>query len=363
MKILHYSAAELLKFSEVDVISNFSNGDILDDKVIAIKGMPFYEKGTKITTKEINYIINAIHKYEVVIILDPEHIYMHGWIDLIKVLHDLDKLIIFQTFSTGIKHFLDRKIPNNKIIVNTVENLLYWFFQNNNGVVHNFDISKKRKFLLKHFSYNRNPQRDYITDFLLKNNLVENNNISFHNHPDNKARLREKNIAYACVESENILKNVDMEKLETLKIIPDTENFNIENQNLQINKILEANTNSYFEILSEAQTPMSDDPENCYYYTYSTTARTLNPILYGNVFHIMTDSKLYETELKKIGFQLFFENNDDFINSLSEQFYFDRITQFKLLNNFEVLRSINSKNIKRPFYIEKLEQIYSIKFK
>lgn len=152
-----------------------------------------------------------------------------------------------------------------------------------------------------------------------------------------------------------------------LKIIPDTENFNIQNQNLQIYKISQANTNSYFEILSEAQTPISDDPENCYHYTYSTTGRTLNPILYGNVFHIMPNSKLYETELKNIGFQLFFENNDDFLNCLSEgeEFYFDRNTQFKLLNNFEILHSISTrnKNTKHPFYIEKLEQIYSIKFK
>lgn len=365
MKISHYKAIDLLKFSELDIVCNFSNKDILDDKIIVIKGMPFYHNGSNINIKDISYIISNIQNYEVVIISDEEHIYPHGWLELIKTLHDLGKLVIFQTFSTGIKHFLDKKIPNNKIIVNNIENLLYWHFKNTNGVSHTFDINKKRKFLLKHFSYNRNPQRDYITDFLLKNNLIENNNVSFHNYPNDILELKEKNIAYNCIETQHFLKNVDMKRLEMLKIIPDTENFNIENQNLQIYKISQANTNSYFEILSEAQTPISDDPENCYHYTYSTTGRTLNPILYGNVFHIMPNSKLYETELKNIGFQLFFENNDDFLNCLSEEFYFDRNTQFKLLNNFEILRSISNrnKNTKRPFYIEKLEQIYSVKFK
>lgn len=192
MKISHYKAIDLLKFSELDNTCNFSNIDILDDKIIVIKGMPFYPNGSNIDIEHINYIISNIQNYEVVIISDEEHIYPHGWLELIKRLHDLGKLIIFHTFSTGIKHFLDKKIPNNKIIVNNVENLLYWNFQKTNGVSHTFDINKKRKFLLKHFSYNRNPQRDYITDFLLKNNLIENNNVSFHNYPNDILELKKK---------------------------------------------------------------------------------------------------------------------------------------------------------------------------
>ena len=133
----------------------------------------------------------------------------------------------------------------------------------------------------------------------------------------------------------------------------------------QTKKNFDASYDSYFEIISEAQMPISNDPLNSLHYTYSITRRTLTPILFGNVFHIMPNSKSFEDELTSVGFQLFFKDNEDFLNNLNEDFYFKEETQFKIKHNHRLLSKIYHNNILNmdlkniPFYHSMyLEYIY-----
>lgn len=366
---------KILKFSETILESSsftYINLEEFDDRVIILKNVPQLEYKKKLSILEdIEPFFEKIKKYEVIVFDDCEHIWIDSWIDLLKILNDNNKTIIITSFSIGIRHYINNIIPNNKIHFNSFAKVAYDYLQPyENLILYKLDLLKKRKFLLKFFSYNRNPQRDYVFDFLIKNKLIEGNNLSFHNYPFEELKdeldLEYANLSYCFDEVNDLLKDVDLKALNNLRIIPDSETFNIQNQGEQTEKNYDASYNSYFEIISEAQMPFSNDPSNSLHYTYSITRRTLAPILFGNVFHIMPNSKLFEQELIDVGFQLFFKDDEDFLNNLNEDFYFKETTQNKIKHNFKLLRTIiydyNKKHKLDSFIIQKIEEIYSIKF-
>ncbi|MBM5787968.1 MAG: hypothetical protein FJ375_04525 [Pelagibacterales bacterium] len=351
------------KFSEIDCIfGKYSNSKLLDNKIIVLHKMPYYIDNKKITDKDINFILDKIKNYEIVIIEDAEHIWIDGWFELLNQLNQLNKVIFFQTFTIGVKHYIDKKLPNNNIFFNTIKNILKDYYVQFPSK--KINITDKRKFLLKHFSYNRTPHRDYVTDFLIKNNLIENNNITFHNYPfDELADVLNLNkVNHSYYFSNMLLSNVDLKKLNNLRIIPESEKFDIKDTLKQFENGKIASTNSYFEIVSEAQMPFSNDPESYLHFTFSITRRFFNPIFYGNVFHIMPNSIIFENDLKNIGIELFFKNNEDFLDNLNEDFYFDKQTQLKLKHNFHLLETFSNESKKYPFYLEQIERIFSVKF-
>lgn len=352
---------EYIKFSDWEYANRMHSelSHSLNDKVIILRKMPSFCFDSKMNAVQITKAMREIQNYEVIIITDAEQIYLNGWFDFLKLINDSGKFIILETFTVGIKHYLNKKIPNNNILLMNIDDLLSTHIERHfESAIELFNTQNKRQFLLKHFSYNRNPHRDYITDFLLKRNLVNNNNITFHNFPKNTPNLKEKNIAYCYSEAENLLKDVDLESLNNLQIIPESENFYIENQNLQSQKLIKANSNTYFEIISEAQMPLSDDPDNFFHYTYSITKRTLFPLLFGNVFHYMPNSIILQDDLKNFGIEMFFKNDNDFLNNLNEEFYFDKNTQYKLLHNFELIKSVYENRKNEMFTIRKLKEIF-----
>jgi superfamily II DNA/RNA helicase len=106
------------------------------------------------------------------------------------------------------------------------------------------DFSNKRKYLLKFFSYNRSPHRDYVFDFLLKNKLIEGNNVSFHNHPFEKLSdeldLKNASQSYCFDEVDELIKDIDFKTLNNLRIIPSSESFNLQEQKEQTKKNFDA---------------------------------------------------------------------------------------------------------------------------
>jgi hypothetical protein len=368
---MSFEGTKILKFSEVinnDSSVRYKNLEKFDDKVAIIQNIPQYDYRRQILKSHIESFYEKIKNYETIIFDNCEHIWIDSWIELLIMLNKTNKNIILTTFSIGIRFYLDKVIPNNKIHFNTIHTL----FQNHihpytNIFYKHMGFLKKRKYLLKFFSYNRTPHRDYVIDFLLKNNLTEGNNISFHNFPfetlNDVLDLKSANFSYRFYESDKILENVDFKVLNNLRIIPKIENFNIENQTKQIEKNSDASLNSYFEIITEAQMPFSKDPTNSLYYTYSITKRTLIPLLFGNVFHIMPECKLFEDELTNAGFQLFFKNDEDFLNNLNEDFYFNSETQYKIQHNHNLLNELYGEvSGCDMFILQKIEEIYQTKY-
>jgi len=354
---------EFSKFIEMD-FPFFRNFKKINDKVIVLQGVGLAPHKGKIPDNQINQFFEKIKNYEVIILSDSEQIWIDNWLYFLKLLVDNNKIIIMTTFTIGIKNYIDTLFPNNKIYFNTLESLL-------GRCLKDFDFNKKpdfsknRKYLLKFFSYNRSPYRDYVFDFLIKNNLIDGNNLSFHNYPFTELKdmldLQFYNSAYHLDNTKNLLKNVDLKKLNNLRIIPQSENFDIQNQYEQFNKNTIASEESYFEIISEAQMPSSKEPTDSFYYTYSITKRTTTPIFSGNVFHIMPESKFFNDELKSIGIKFYFENDFDFLKNLNQDFYFDKNTQNLLKENYEVFYSIHKKHDEQKnFIFDTLNKIYPI---
>ena len=368
---MSFEPCEIIKFSEAikaDTNIPYKNLEQFDDKIIVIRKVPQVSYKDPILREDIDPFFEKIKHYEVIVFDDCEHIWIDSWIEIIMMLNDIGKTIMLTTFSIGIRHYIDKVIPNNKIHYNSIETLLYHQLQAHDGLLNKkINFLKERKYLLKFFSYNRNPQRDYVFDFLIKNKLIEGNNLSFHNYPfeilADELDLKSINQSYCFNEADELLKNVDFKSLNNLRIIPSSESFNIQEQKEQTKKNFDASNNSYFEIISEAQMPFSNDPTNSLYYTYSITRRTSTPMLFGSVFHIMPNSKLFEDELTNAGFELFFKDDDDFLNNLNEEFYFKPETQYKIKHNYDLLNKIYQNNIgQRLPILTKIEEIYSIKF-
>jgi hypothetical protein len=368
---MSFEPCEIIKFSEAikaDTNIPYKNLEQFDDKVIVIRKVPQLEYKTKLLQEDIDPFFEKLKKYEVIVFDDCEHIWIDSWIEILMMLNDIGKTIVLTTFSIGIRHYIDKVIPNNKIHYNSIETLLYHHLQAYDSLINkSINFLQKRKYLLKFFSYNRSPHRDYVFDFLIKNKLIEGNNLSFHNYPfeilKDELNLKSVNQSYCFDEADDLIKDIDFKTLNNLRIIPESESFNIQEQGEQTKKNFDASTNSYFEIISEAQMPISNDPLNSLHYTYSITRRTLTPILFGNVFQIMPNSKLFEDELTSVGFQLFFKDNEDFLNNLNEDFYFKSETQYKIKHNFNLLNKIYHNHIgQRLPILTKIEEIYSIKF-
>jgi hypothetical protein len=367
---MSFEATDIIKFSQGmlgDTHIQYKNLEQFDDRIVIIRKIPQLEYKKLVAKSDIELFFEKIKHYEVIIFDDCEHIWVDSWIELLIMLNDVGKDIILTTFSIGIKYYLDKIIPNNKIHYNSIQKLLCNHLQPDSSLIKkSMDFSNKRKYLLKFFSYNRSPHRDYVFDFLIKNKLIEGNNVSFHNHPfeelSDELDLKSASQTYCFDEVENLIKDIDFKTLNNLRIIPKSESFNIQSQREQTKKNFDASSDSYFEIISEAQMPLSNDPTNSLHYTYSITRRTLTPILFGNVFHIMPNSKLFEDELTNAGFQLFFKDNDDFLNNLNEEFYFKPETQNKINHNYNLLNNIYNNHIEfEMFILSKIEEIYSIK--
>jgi hypothetical protein len=232
------------------------------------------------------------------------------------------------------------------------------------------NTTDKRKYLLKAFSFNRSPHRDYIMDVLLKRNLVDGNNISFHNYPFDVvnekitySKLLNSNNAYNTKDAFNLYNTLDYDLLNSLKIVPESENFDIMNQPEHTKKNSLASLNSYFEILSEAQMPMSYDIESMHHYSYCITKRTVTPMYYGNIFHIMPFSKLMIDDLNKSDLCTFFNSDEEFFDNLNEDFFFNNVD--KLNHNHNRIKEyyiehIEKKGKHKNFVISKLEEIYSV---
>lgn len=367
-----HGVTHILKFSEVIPSvcpgTTYNNLEKFDDKVVIIRGIPQLEYKIKLKEAYIEIFFEKIKKYEVIVFDVVEHIWIDSWIDLLKMLNDSNKIIIITTFSIGIRFYINNIIPNNRIYFQSVEKLLHEHLgRYDKPFIGKLDLLKKRQYLLKCFSFNRSPHRDYVFDFLFKNKLIDGNNLSFHNHPfkelNDNLDFKKASQSYCNHEVDDLLKDVDLKRLNNLRIIPNSENFDIHDSNKQIVNNSIASVQSYFEITTEAQVPFSNDPSNSLYYTHSISRRTVSPILFGNVFHIMPNSKLFEDELTNAGFQLFFKDDEDFLNNLNEEFYFKPETQYKIKHNYKVLSRIYSEyNESKNFILEKIEEIYSIKF-
>lgn len=190
-----------------------------------------------------------------------------------------------------------------------------------------YEDSKIKNNKLLFLNYNRKVNRDYIICKLKeKNELFNNENyISFHNYDP-------RNEKYNLLHNEyNIENNIDTEYLKNLKIIPNK--IKVDSQFTTQRDSFDLYSRSKFNIICEPFFGYSKDKNSFNYYNHLITKKTILPLLFKNVFFIHEYNSLLSDCLKEIGFEMFFNNLDDFLNNMNDDYLELESTKNKLFNN------------------------------
>jgi len=258
------------------------------------------------------------------------------------------------SFNSNVNDFFKIKYPNDykkSIIANTPKTLL-------NDVVYEIVWDRlmsneiKKDINLLFLNYNRKINRDYIITYLNeKNELFNMNNfISYHNN----YTMPSEN--YPIVYKKYIEKhNLNLDWLNTLKLQP--EEVNVHQQVNAQEKGQTLHARSKFNIICEPYFGgLSDDINDYEYYNHTISRKTIYPFYYKNVVFVHENNSILSDTLKKLGFELFFDNLDDFINNMTDDFYYLEETQRKLENNRILVKKLNGRGNgqKDSTYMKKL---------
>jgi hypothetical protein len=309
---------------------------------------PFINPHVKILNPEI-YILKKIQQYKEsdyknILFFWEEYFFNYTIERQIQKWVSQNKKIYFKTFTWGFVDYLKNKFGENNIIGYSKKAL----FKKSYELMGNPNLSNlnnKKNIILNWTCANRSLIRDYtLQKIILPNKLHENKNnfITFHNLSDIYSNLIKNNYVYRSNEINKFVEkfNLDLKEIDFIKIGSEDERNIIKFQSEQQKKIKEYMQNSMFSIITETCHPYSDDPKNIWYYHTSFSRKTLYPILYKNVFYIPQYSNYIYSTLKELGFEIFFENDTDFVQNLNEDFYYNKETQEKIILNFENMKKI-----------------------
>lgn len=292
--------------------------------------------------------------YNNIVFTTPEHFLNGELVDILKRWVSVGKKIYFKNFTFGYTKYLQKVIGSDNIIAPNNELTLLMAFENcqmmfsYENKVHN---SNNKTILLNYLTFNRGLHKDYVIDkFILHNNLHldDRNLISFHNDngktgrnsPDN---LKKYTWLYDRPEHREFISkfDIDLEKLTDFKLIPESENFDISSeQNKQKDRLCEIHNKTKFNLISEACMPYSTDPENIWYYHASISPKSIWPLYFKNVFYHTPNNILINEFLKELGFETFFNNDSEFLQSLNDDYYYNNEVQQKLFHNHIHLKKI-----------------------
>lgn len=283
-------------------------------------------------------LIAGSKNYKTIIVSTLEHIRVDYYYEFIEYCIANNKKLIFDTFTFGYEDVLREKYNSDLIIYRPIE-LNIFKVVNLIDIHKNKIISNKNK-LLKFCAYNRNLGKDYIIWELYKRNILynENNNITYHNHLYNQPDKSLSGLIKGCGSySEDELEyttHIDFEFLKDLYIIPDTEKFEVGSEQIrQRDRLIEMHSESMFNIIMEASYAFTPDISDPKYNFISMYTKTIFPLYFKNVFHIMPGQYKLATTLKNLGFKLFFDSNDEFFDNMNKEFYYREDTQYKLNHN------------------------------
>lgn len=286
-------------------------------------------------------------------------------IPILKRWVESDKKVYFRHFNYGYTKYLEKEINSNNIIAPNLELTFLCAFENCQTMLryeNKVHDSRNKKTLLNYMTFNRSLHKDYVMDkFILHYNLhLDNRNfISYHNYEgrngiNSPENLKKYSWFYDRPEHREFISKfgIDLEKLTEFKLIPQSENFHISNeQNKQKERLCELHNEAMFNLISEACMPYSDDPENIWYYHASISPKTIWPLYFKNVFYYSPNPKIFNEFLKELGFETFFNNESEFLKSLNEDFYYSNETQQKLFHNHNRIKEL-SNNVREKYNIK-----------
>ena len=283
----------------------------------------------------IENFVKEIQDYKNIILFSPEEFNYHAesisyFIDL--CLENNHKIFIY-SFNSNVNDFLEIKFPNQykkNILANSAETLF-------NGRVINWTVkynnpNQIKQINLLFLNYNRKPNRDYILSELNKHKQLEkkDNFISFHNNYTFSKNAYDK--IYENYFKEN---NINSEWINNLKLQP--EEVDIHNQGDAQYKAQYLHHNAKFNIICEPFCGMSFDKNDYEYYNHVITRKTIYPLLFENIIYVHSHNGVLQKTLKNLGFELFYDNLDEFINNISDDIFYDKLNQEKIIYNKNLL--------------------------
>lgn len=329
-------------------LSNTFNGiTFLNNECIVLHDS-FYNEPTD---ELCDLLFEYFKPYKFIIFAYSEHWFSVKIKDLVVKLINEGKYVLFSNFTFGYEQYLKKFINSDRLLYVPIKNTIVNAYSN--CFINNEQIKQKNKKekLLLYFTYNRAPHKDYVIQLLREFNLLnsDSNLITYHNFDANSKipmtleKLSKSNPFYKHSQQIKFIEqnNIDIKFFETYQKILDSENFNIQDQAKQRENLIKAHSVSMFNIISEACSPIiSDDEFDVFNYFSSITGKTIFPILFENVFHIIPKNYLYENALKELGFQMYFESDDDFFTNLNESYYYSDSVQSKIKHNKQLLLSL-----------------------
>ena len=292
--------------------------------------------------------------YNNIVFTSSEHFLDGEIVPILQKWVNEGKKIYFRHFTFGYTKYLQKIINSDNIIAPNDELTFLMAFENcqmmlsYENKVHN---SNNKKILLNYLTFNRSLHKDYVMDkLILDNNLhLDNRNlISYHNFEGRSGKNTPENLKkytwfYDRPEHREFISkfNIDLDKFTDFKLIPESENFHISNeQNKQKDRLCEIHNQTMFNLVSEACMPYSDDPENIWYYHASISPKSIWPLYFKNVFYHTPNNILINEFLKELGFETFFNNDSEFLKSLNDEYYYNNKVQQKLFHNHMHLKKL-----------------------
>jgi hypothetical protein len=285
----------------------------------------FLNKSNRELDDEFNYIKN---QYKLFILhFSEEFIYDEKTITIIDKCIEIKLKLLIYSLNPVLEHFIKLKYPSEIIYTNDSYTLF-----NDSSLKHNLIILNKSIKLL-FLNYNRRANRDFIILKLKKIKELDNqfNYISFHN----KFKFNNKpyeDFYLTYVDDYNI----DINFLNNFQLIPNKK-VDIDNQAETQIESYELYSKSKFNIICEPFFGYYTDINSYEYYSHIITKKTILPLLYKNVFFIYEYNNLLSFSLIKLGFKLFFDNLDHFLNNMNDDYLLLESTIEKLNHNQELV--------------------------
>jgi hypothetical protein len=299
-----------------------------------------------------NELIQLSNGYKVVLFSSLEQIRIDFIYEFIEHCISNNIRIIFDTFTFGYEDILKQKynselISYRPIELNFIKCVELLMYTQNKPLVVNGGVRTK---LLKFCSFNRNLGKDYIIWELHKRNLLsdERNIITYHNkvhgiHVKTKDNLMLGMSDWYSPSEVELAGDIDFEFLKDLTLIPELESFDVGSlQKEQRVRLIEMHNDSMFNIIMEASYSFVDDISNPIYNFSSLFTKTIFPMYFRNVIYTMPSQSKLTNKLKEMGFELFFETDDEFFNNMTSEYYNSDDTQRKLTHNHNLVVKIYS---------------------
>jgi len=306
----------------------------------------FTNEMSKLNIIELCDYLHTLNK--VVVLFSPEEINfnLESISFFVETCINLKIKVFVYSFNSNINDYLKIKYPNEfgtYILANSSDTLI------NGGIINwtvfydNKNIHRDIKLLF--LNYNRKINRDLIITKLNKLGELINaeNYISYHNHHtfDEKQYYK----VYSDYAIEN---NIDFDFLKNLNLSPNYVNVHDQGKAQYDAQLL--HLRSKFNIICEPFFGMSNDPMNFEYYNHTISRKTLYPLCYKNVIYVHSHNGLLKETLSKLGFETFFDEFDEFIQNMNDEFYYSEETQKKLEHNRKMFDKYtgNAENARYP---------------